>query len=95
VSLMALSLLGQWTEDNINNSFSGQSCDSVTPPIDNATDNAVNNNPNVLVNNPQYTSPYDDLAFDMYVDPEAAKIIRQMEKKKQQAVLSTRAFPPC
>lgn len=36
--------------------------------------------------NPHYTSPYDDLAFEMYVDREVAKIIRQMEAKKLQAV---------
>lgn len=36
--------------------------------------------------NPHYTSPYDDLAFEMYVDREVAKIIRQMETKKLQAV---------
>lgn len=35
--------------------------------------------------NPHYTSPYDDLAFEMYVDKEVAKIIRQMESKKLQA----------
>ncbi|OAD62722.1 hypothetical protein WN48_07538, partial [Eufriesea mexicana] len=35
--------------------------------------------------NPHYTSPYDDLAFEMYVDREVAKIIRQMETKKLQA----------
>ncbi|KAG7213695.1 hypothetical protein KM043_002936 [Ampulex compressa] len=36
--------------------------------------------------NPHYISPYDDLAFEMYVDREVAKIIRQMEAKKLQAV---------
>lgn len=36
--------------------------------------------------NPHYTSPYDDLAFEMYVDREVAKIIRQMEAKKLIAV---------
>ncbi|XP_051160531.1 centrosomal protein of 104 kDa [Leptopilina boulardi] len=36
--------------------------------------------------NPHYTSPYDDLAFEMYVDREAANIIRKMETKKLQAV---------
>ncbi|XP_034174442.1 centrosomal protein of 104 kDa isoform X2 [Osmia lignaria lignaria] len=36
--------------------------------------------------NPHYTSPYDDLAFEMYVDRDVAKIIRQMEAKKLQAV---------
>ncbi|KAK0170867.1 hypothetical protein PV328_008662 [Microctonus aethiopoides] len=35
--------------------------------------------------NSHYTSPYDDLAFEMYVDREVAKIIRQMEAKKLQA----------
>ncbi|XP_043267514.1 centrosomal protein of 104 kDa isoform X2 [Venturia canescens] len=35
--------------------------------------------------NPHYTSPYDDLVFEMYVDREVAKIIRQMEAKKLQA----------
>lgn len=39
--------------------------------------------------NPHYTSPYDDLAFEMYVDREVAKIIRQMEAKKLQAVEGT------
>ncbi|EFN60722.1 Uncharacterized protein KIAA0562 [Camponotus floridanus] len=36
--------------------------------------------------NPHYISPYDDLAFEMYVDREVAKIIRQMEAKKLLAV---------
>ncbi|GLH11379.1 Blast:Centrosomal protein of 104 kDa, partial [Gryllus bimaculatus] len=45
-----------------------------------------NNNALLLVNNPQYTSPYDDLAFEMYVDQEVARIIRTMELKKQQAL---------
>lgn len=35
--------------------------------------------------NPHYTSPYDDLAFEMYVDREVAKLIRQMEAKKLEA----------
>lgn len=46
-----------------------------------------NNNALLLVNNPKYTSPYDDLAFEMYVDQEVASIIRTMEVKKQQAVI--------
>ncbi|KAF7990486.1 hypothetical protein HCN44_000291 [Aphidius gifuensis] len=40
--------------------------------------------------NPHYTSPYDDLAFEMYVDREVAKIIRQMEAKKLQAAEAER-----
>lgn len=39
-------------------------------------------------NSPPYSSPYDDLAFEMYVDTEVADIIRQMEIKKHQAVKS-------
>lgn len=41
-----------------------------------------------ILNDPEYTSPYDDLAFDMYVDTEVAKIIREMEIKKHTAVIS-------
>lgn len=36
--------------------------------------------------NASYVSPYDDLAFEMYVDREVAKIIRKMELKKLKAV---------
>lgn len=43
---------------------------------------------NDLINNPDYTSPYDDLAFEMYVDVDIAKIIREMENKKHLAVIS-------
>ena len=44
---------------------------------------------NDLVNDPEYWSPYDDLAFEMYVDVDVAKIIREMETKKRLAVIST------
>jgi hypothetical protein len=40
-----------------------------------------------IFNRPDYISPLDDLAFDMYQDPEVAQIIRKLEKKKQEAVL--------
>lgn len=43
---------------------------------------------NVILNDPEYLSPYDDLAFDMYVDTEVAKVIREMEVKKHKAVIS-------
>ena len=46
---------------------------------------------NTLIANPfrrpDFISPLDDLAFDMYQDPEVAGIIRKLEKKKQEAVL--------
>ncbi|KAL8583520.1 hypothetical protein ACOMHN_054836 [Nucella lapillus] len=41
-------------------------------------------------NKPDYISPMDDLAFDMYQDPEIAQIIRKLERKKQEAVLQER-----
>ena len=34
----------------------------------------------------QYFSPLDDLAFDMYQDPDVAQVIRKLEKKKRDAV---------
>ncbi|XP_041377426.1 centrosomal protein of 104 kDa-like [Gigantopelta aegis] len=40
-----------------------------------------------FLNRPDYISPLDDLAFDMYQDPEIAQIIRKLEKKKQEAVM--------
>lgn len=43
-----------------------------------------------LYNRPDYISPLDDLAFDMYQDPEIAQIIRKLEKKKQESVLQER-----
>ena len=41
----------------------------------------------VFLYRPDYISPLDDLAFDMYQDPEIAQIIRKLERKKQEAVL--------
>lgn len=35
-------------------------------------------------------SPFDDLAFDMYQDPETAQLIRRLETKKHKAVLEER-----
>lgn len=42
-----------------------------------------------IFEDPDYMSPYDDLAFEMYVDSEVAKIIKDMEVKKHAAVIST------
>lgn len=41
-----------------------------------------------ILNDPDYVSSYDDLAFEMYVDNDVAKIIREMEYKKHTAVIS-------
>ncbi|XP_075461038.1 centrosomal protein of 104 kDa [Ascaphus truei] len=38
------------------------------------------------VGKPDSISPLDDLAFDMYQDPEVAQIIRKLDEKKQEAV---------
>ena len=35
-----------------------------------------------------YVSPLDDLAFAMYQDPEVSTIIRSLDKKKAECVLS-------
>lgn len=43
-----------------------------------------------MISNPQYVSPYDDLAFEMYVDKDVARIMRVMEAKKHQAVIEER-----
>ncbi|KAK6175360.1 hypothetical protein SNE40_013841 [Patella caerulea] len=42
------------------------------------------------INKPDYISPQDDLAFDMFQDPEISQIIRKLERKKQEAVLQER-----
>ncbi|XP_049940431.1 centrosomal protein of 104 kDa [Schistocerca serialis cubense] len=78
VSLIAVNVLGQLCEPD--------GCGREN------NNNGLPNNHNalLLVSNPQYTSPYDDLAFEMYVDPEVASIIRTMEAKKQQAVINER-----
>ena len=39
-----------------------------------------------LVLRPDHISPMDDLAFDMYLDPDVAQVIRKLERKKQDAV---------
>ena len=46
--------------------------------------------PTVLaaIKRPEYISPLDDLAFAMYQDPEISQIIRNLDKKKTDCVLS-------
>ncbi|CAK8671857.1 centrosomal protein of 104 kDa-like isoform X2 [Clavelina lepadiformis] len=55
-------------------------------------DGGPNNGTNYLndtaaFNKPDYISPMDDLAFDMYQDPEVAGIIRRLDIKKKKAVI--------
>ena len=47
----------------------------------------MTDNITIIIFRPDYISPLDDLAFDMYQDPEIAQIIRKLERKKQEAVL--------
>ncbi|XP_074074741.1 centrosomal protein of 104 kDa isoform X3 [Macrotis lagotis] len=42
------------------------------------------------IGKPDYISPLDDLAFDMYQDPEVAQIIRRLDEKKRDAVQKER-----
>jgi hypothetical protein len=72
------------TSSEQNNNGTVHEASAVTPSH---SSNNTNNNALLLVNNPKYTSPYDDLAFEMYVDQEVARIIRNMEAKKQEAVI--------
>ncbi|CAH1776232.1 unnamed protein product [Owenia fusiformis] len=71
--------------------------DAVVNPSDpddlpNLSDPRTGNDPALagILNKPDYISPLDDLAFDMYQDKEIAVIIRKLEKKKQEAVLQER-----
>ncbi|XP_061197353.1 centrosomal protein of 104 kDa-like isoform X1 [Saccostrea echinata] len=60
--------------------------------LDHEKRKAIEGDPSLegLYNKPDFISPLDDLAFDMYQDPEIAGIIRKLEKKKQEAVLQER-----
>ncbi|PSN39132.1 Centrosomal protein of 104 kDa [Blattella germanica] len=99
VGLIAINVLGQHIDspstssasseqekphsEQNNNGHEATAAPAPAPAPASGSNNG-NNNALLLVNNPQYTSPYDDLAFEMYVDQEVAKIIRAMEAKKQQ-----------
>lgn len=87
--MIAINVLGQnveppCTSSEQNNNGTVHEATAITPSN---FSNNTNNNALLLVNNPKYTSPYDDLAFEMYVDQEVARIIRTMEAKKQEAVI--------
>ncbi|KAF8567919.1 hypothetical protein P879_09205 [Paragonimus westermani] len=46
--------------------------------------------PNTFVQRPDFIPPTEDLAFDIYQDPEVANIIRRLEKQKLSAVSQER-----
>lgn len=60
--------------------------------LDHADEHNEKTAENSMLNNPEYSSPYDDLAFEMYVDLEVAEIIREMELKKYEAVQGKYTF---
>ncbi|KAK5648675.1 hypothetical protein RI129_003567 [Pyrocoelia pectoralis] len=74
VSLIAVNILGNELEGR------KQSIES----------ESISDKLNALISDPEYLSPYDDLAFEMYVDVGVANIIREMEMKKHLAVLGER-----
>ncbi|XP_049826748.1 centrosomal protein of 104 kDa isoform X2 [Aethina tumida] len=74
VSLIAINILGMDVETRRLSNAEGTTEDKLQ----------------AILNNPEYTSPYDDLYFIMYVDTDVAKIIREMEIKKHLAVISER-----
>jgi hypothetical protein len=43
-----------------------------------------------LLRRPDHISPLDDLAFDMYQDPDVAQIIRKLDERKREAVQKER-----
>ncbi|KAF5301114.1 hypothetical protein FQR65_LT08944 [Abscondita terminalis] len=75
ISLIAVNVLGTERENRKNSAIESE---QITDKL------------NALINDPEYLSPYDDLAFEMYVDIDVANIIREMELKKHLAVLGER-----
>lgn len=73
VSIIAINILGTSTA---NRKLSNSESNSTTDKVED------------ILNDPDYVSLYDDLAFEMYVDNDVAKIIREMEYKKHTAVIS-------
>lgn len=50
-------------------------------------ENVSNDRLKAILNDPDYSSPYDDLSFEMYVDTEVVTMVKDMEMKKHLAVL--------
>ena len=60
--------------------------------VDQEQDELLRENPGLAgaLKNNESNNPLDDLAFDMYQDPEVARIIRRLDMKKQQAIMEER-----
>uniref|UniRef100_A0A8C8SIB0 Centrosomal protein of 104 kDa n=1 Tax=Pelusios castaneus TaxID=367368 RepID=A0A8C8SIB0_9SAUR len=83
VALVAINIIGEPAD---------YSSDSNNPSREKLIDHYLGNNPDDLaldgtyLGKPDSISPLDDLAFDMYQDPEVAQIIRKLDEKKHEAV---------
>ncbi|XP_078498758.1 centrosomal protein of 104 kDa [Lissotriton helveticus] len=83
VALVAINIVGDPVDYNE---------ESITPTRDTLIDHYLGSSPDdpaldgTYVGKPDAFSPLDDLAFDMYQDPEVAQIIRKLDEKKHDAV---------
>nr|XP_048681405.1 centrosomal protein of 104 kDa isoform X3 [Caretta caretta]XP_048681407.1 centrosomal protein of 104 kDa isoform X3 [Caretta caretta] len=83
VALVAINIIGEPAD---------YSNDSNNPSREKLIDHYLGNNLDDLtldgtyLRKPDSISPLDDLAFDMYQDPEVAQIIRKLDEKKHEAV---------
>ncbi|KAF7267295.1 hypothetical protein GWI33_019484 [Rhynchophorus ferrugineus] len=84
--------------ENVHNQYNQVSIIAINvigSEIDQKTTPNQNDDPQMvklhdIINNPEYISPFDDLAFEMYVATDIAKIIRDMEIQKYLAVINER-----
>ncbi|XP_078095289.1 centrosomal protein of 104 kDa isoform X2 [Mustelus asterias] len=83
VALVAVNILGDPVEYNET---------SITPTKDKLIDHYLGRSPDdpaldgTYFGKSEIISPLDDLAFDMYQDPEVAQIIRKLDEEKHEAV---------
>ncbi|XP_078414365.1 centrosomal protein of 104 kDa isoform X2 [Cetorhinus maximus] len=83
VALVAVNILGDPVEYN-------ETC--ITPTKDKLIDHYLGRSPDdpaldgTYFSKSEIISPLDDLAFDMYQDPEVAQIIRKLDEEKHEAV---------
>ncbi|KAM9685665.1 centrosomal protein of 104 kDa isoform 5-T6 [Trichechus inunguis] len=87
VALVAINIIGDPADFNDENNVTSRE-----KLIDhylghNAEDPALDG---TYTGKPDYISPLDDLAFDMYQDPEVAQIIRKLDERKHDAVQKER-----
>ncbi|XP_042336407.1 centrosomal protein of 104 kDa [Sceloporus undulatus] len=83
VALVAINIIGEPADFSSDNSHASR---------EKLIDHYLGNNPDesaldgTYIGKPDSISPLDDLAFDMYQDPEVAQIIRKLDEKKHEAV---------